>query len=265
MGSGAVAKITTFADLLRRIHDEVPAIQRLRFVTSYPRDFTDDALHAIAECPRICPYLHVPAQSGSNRILGLMNRGYTVEQYLEFIDRARAIIPAHRDLSIAGDIIVGFPTETEDDFELTKNLLRRVRFKNNFIFKYSPRPGTTAIKRFPDDVPFEVKRRRNNELLALQAEISAEVHAGYVGRTVEVFVEQTGQATAARNGRVELGWVPKRVQMSGRTAGDLITVFDLPPEQTPEDVLGRLVRVKVTGSRPLLLRGELVDQPAAVG
>jgi len=256
-------RVTTFADLLRRIHEEVPAIRRLRFVTSYPRDFTDDALRAIAECERICPYLHVPAQSGSNRILKLMNRGYTVEQYLEFVDRARSIVT---DVSIAGDFIVGFPTETDADFEATKDLLKRVRFKNNFIFKYSPRPGTIAIDRFQDDVPAEVKRRRNNELLALQAEISAAVHREWVGRTVEVFVEQESQLSAKRSGgsggggRVELGWeqpAEPQVQLSGRTAGDLITVFDAPEGEDPASLIGRLVRVHVDNSGPLLLRGAL--------
>ncbi|TVQ51122.1 MAG: radical SAM protein [Phycisphaerales bacterium] len=249
------ARTTTFADLLHRIHEEVPAIQRLRFVTSYPRDFTDDALRVMAESPRICNYLHVPAQSGSDRILKLMNRGYTRAEYLEFIDRAKSFMP---DVSIAGDIIVGFPTETEEDFELTKSLLRAVPFKNNFIFKYSPRPGTVAIDRFEDDVPDEVKRRRNNELLALQAEISAEVHAGWVGRSVDVFVEKVSRESKTRQGQVELGWVKPRVQMSGRTGGDLITVFDLPEPMQPADLIGRIVPVRVTGYRSLLLQGEFV-------
>ena len=137
---------TTFADLLAMIHDEVPEIQRLRFVTSYPRDFGDDVLQVIRDHPRICRYLHVPAQSGSNRILEKMNRGYTVEEYLEFLDRARAYLhqpEIGRPLTVAGDIIVGFPTETDEDFEATVRLVERARYKNAFIFKYSPRPGTT--------------------------------------------------------------------------------------------------------------------------
>jgi tRNA-2-methylthio-N6-dimethylallyladenosine synthase len=161
--------VTTFADLLKRIHDEVPAVGRLRFVTSYPRDFGNDVLEVMAASPRICRYLHVPGQSGSDRILKLMNRGYTRQQYVEFVERARSFLP---DVSMAGDIIVGFPTETEVDFDMTRELMRQVRFKNHFIFKYSPRPGTTADDRLPDDVGEAVKRRRNNELLALQADIS---------------------------------------------------------------------------------------------
>lgn len=253
-------RVTTFADLLKRIHDEVPAIERLRFVTSYPRDFTDEALRVMAESPRICRYLHVPAQSGSNRILKLMNRGYTVEEYLEFVDRARAILP---DASIAGDIIVGFPTETDEDFDLTKELLRRVRFKNNFIFKYSPRPGTIAIDRFEDDVPDEVKRARNNELLTLQAEISAEVHAEHHGRRIRALVEGFGQAGAKRRGNIELRWEKPRTQMTARTAGDMIVVFDVPDGRNADDLLGRIVEVEVVSSGPLILFGRLVDAAVA--
>lgn len=304
-GQPSTQTTTSFADLLHRIHEEVPAIQRLRFVTSYPRDFGDDILHVMAASPRICRYLHVPAQSGSNRILKLMNRGYTVEQYLEFIDRALAILP---DVSIAGDIIVGFPTETDEDFEMTKNLLRRVPFKNNFIFKYSPRPGTTAIDRFPDDVPDEVKRRRNNELLALQSEISAAVHEACIGRTLDVFVERisskadtrdvpretsvsragspavaadsrpgpvtialpiNGQARSRNNDLTHAEETLRRgqngggvgraggVQLSGRTGGDLIVVFDLPQGRSADDLIGSIVPVCITSAGPLILRGEL--------
>src|SRR5688572_25212273 len=162
---------TSFAELLYRVHEAVPDLPRLRFVTSFPRDFTDEALQAMRDCERICRYLHVPAQSGSDRMLKLMNRGYTAQAYLDFIDRARGMMP---DLSIASDFIVGFPTETEEDFEKTVALVKHCRFKNSFIFKYSPRPGTVAIERFEDDVPEDVKRRRNNALLAVQQAVSAE-------------------------------------------------------------------------------------------
>lgn len=198
-------RATTFADLLRRIHDEVPAIRRLRFVTSYPRDFGDDVLQVMAESPRICRYLHVPPQSGSDRILRLMNRGYTAGEYLEFLDRARAHLP---DVCLSGDMIVGFPTETEQDFEESVELLRRSRFKNCFIFKYSPRPGTLAIDRFPDDVPDAVKRLRNNQLLAVQAEVGAQVHREWVGREVEAFVERVGRRGSARSSEPQRGTGP---------------------------------------------------------
>lgn len=195
-------RVTTFADLLYRIHEEVPSVRRLRFVTSYPRSFGDDVLQVIRDCPRICRYLHVPAQSGSDRVLRAMNRGYSVGEYLEFIDRARAFLhqpELGRPLTLAGDIIVGFPGETEEDFHATAELLRRVRYKNCFIFKYSPRPGTVAGERLPDDVPDAVKRRRNNELLALQARISDEVSREYIGSELDVFVQGVSKRQTRRH------------------------------------------------------------------
>src|SRR5688500_4860438 len=126
---------TSFAELLYRVHEATPDLPRLRFVTSFPRDFTDEALQAMRDCERICRYLHVPAQHGSDRVLKLMNRGYTTQQYRDFIARARGYMP---DVCIASDFIVGFPTETEEEFEQTKELVRESRFKNSFIFKYSP-------------------------------------------------------------------------------------------------------------------------------
>ena len=216
-------RVTTFADLLKRIHDEVPAIKRLRFVTSYPRSFGNDVLQVIRESPRICRYLHVPAQSGSNRMLQAMNRGYTVEQYLEFLDRARQFLhqpEINRPLTLAGDIIVGFPGETEEDHEATKTLLRKARYNNCFIFKYSPRPGTTAYEKLPDDVPDDVKRRRNNELLALQQQISDEVGREFIGRTLQVFVQGISKrqakvkSKAAGAGKVAL-------TIGGRSADDV--------------------------------------------
>lgn len=195
-------RVTTFADLLYRIHEEVPSIRRLRFVTSFPRSFGDDVLQVIRDCPRICRYLHVPAQSGSDRLLQLMNRGYTVAEYIEFLDRARAFLhqpEIGRPLTVAGDIIVGFPTETDDDHAATAALLERARYKNCFIFKYSPRPGTIAFERLPDDVPEAVKRRRNHELLALQSRISAQVGRDFVGQTLEVFVEGLSKRASKRS------------------------------------------------------------------
>ncbi|MCW5768628.1 MAG: MiaB/RimO family radical SAM methylthiotransferase [Phycisphaeraceae bacterium] len=197
------AGVTTFADLLARIHDEVPGIQRLRFVTSYPRDFGDDVLQVIRDHPRICRYLHVPAQSGSDRMLKMMNRGYESSEYLEFIDRARSSLDQPeigRPLMISGDFIVGFPTETEEDFERTIQLVERVRYKNSFIFKYSPRPGTVAFDKIPDDVPEDVKRRRNNTLLAVQARISDEIAREQVGRTFDLMIEGVSKQEQKRRG-----------------------------------------------------------------
>ena len=253
-------RVTTFADLLVRIHDQVPGLERLRFVTSFPRDFGDDILQAIADHPRICRYLHIPAQSGSDRILKLMNRGYTVGQYLEFIDRARSFLP---DVQLAGDLICGFPTETEEDHQATCDLLRQARYKNCFVFKYSPRPGTTAIDRFEDDVPDPTKRRRNNELLEIQSQVSAEVHQAVIGQTVRVFVESISYKAAKAmaidgNGAVTLGWEKPVTQLSGRTDGDLIVVFDANPS-----LIGSIVEVRIEQAAPLTLFGQLVDEPVA--
>src|SRR5437773_12349221 len=131
-------RVTTFAELLYQIHESTPDLPRLRFVTSFPRDFTDEALQAMRDCPRICRYLHAPAQHGSDRILKLMNRGYTSGEYRDFLARAREYMP---DVSVASDFIVGFPSETEEEFAQTMQLLRECRFKNSFIFKYYTPPG----------------------------------------------------------------------------------------------------------------------------
>ena len=247
-------RVTTFAELLRRIHDEVPAIQRLRFVTNYPRDFGDDILRVMADSPRICHYLHVPAQSGSDRILKLMNREYTAGSYVEFIDRARVFLP---NATFASDFIVGFPTETEEDFEATCELIRRCGFKNSFIFKYSPRPGTVAIDKFADDVPEDVKRKRNTEMLRVQAEVSRQVHAGFVGKTVDVMVEGVSEHSQRKqkSGNVELRWEPRdtTTQLTGRTAGDLIVVFD-----GPRRFVGSIIPVLIRSAGPLTLFGEPV-------
>lgn len=235
---------TSFADLLHRIHEEVPAIQRLRFVTSLPRDFGDDILQVIRDSPRICRYLHLPVQSGSNRVLARMNRGYKVEQYRDLIDKARYYLT---DVTLATDIIVGFPGETDEDYERTRDLLSYSRFKNSFIFKYSPRPGTAAYDRIPDDVPDHIKRERNNDLLALQTAISTEIHASYVGQTVDVFVEGVSQKTRKQGGDQS-----EATQLSGRTGGDLITFFEGAPS-----LIGQIVRVKVESALPLALSGTL--------
>ena len=249
----------SFADLLAQIHEQVPALQRIRFVTSLPRDFGDDILQVIRDHPRICRYLHLPVQSGSDRVLKRMNRGYRVAQFDELVQRVRAHLP---DAELATDIICGFPGETEHDHRLTAELLRRSRFKNSFIFKYSPRPGTAAMDRLPDDVPTEVKKRRNNELLAIQSEVSAEIHRQYVGRSVRVFVERLSAKTTKNanraDQRVTLGWQPDEatVQFSGRTDGDLITMFDAPP-RIGDALIGQIVDVQVTDASPLTLFGRL--------
>ena len=249
-------RTTSFAELLYAVHEATPDLPRLRFVTSYPRDFTDEALAAMRDCDRICRYLHVPAQSGSDRILKAMNRGYTASQYYEFIDRARAFLP---DVSLASDFIVGFPTETDADFDATVELTRRCRFKNSFIFKYSPRPGTTAIDRFTDDVPEDVKRRRNTDLLAVQAAASAANNRAMVGQTVQLLVEGQSKLAAKPaypSSNVELMWETRRpkptvagaTQLVGRTRGDQIVVFD-----GDASLVGQLVDVQITDAKNLTL------------
>jgi len=276
--------VTTFADLLRRIHDEVPEIRRLRFVTSYPRDFGDDVLEVIRDHPRICRYLHVPAQSGSDRMLERMNRGYTVGEYLEFLDRARAYLhqpEIGRPLTLAGDMIAGFCGETEEDHRASVALLERARYKNAFIFKYSPRPGTTAFDRLIDDVPDEVKRRRNNELLAAQSRISEEVSREMLGSTLEVMVEGFSERQRKRSESAAAGVVgltvggrsavePERpesgsVQMTGRTEGDLIVHFDVDRSESKQ-MVGSIVLMRVDGVSGLSLFGSMidVDSPARV-
>jgi len=183
---GPALRRTTFADLLYRLHELLPELPRLRFLTSFPADFGDDILQVMAQNPRICRYLHIPAQSGSDRILKMMNRGYTCESYLELLERARNIVP---DIAFAGDAIVGFPTETDADYQTTRELVQAARYKNCFIFKYSPRPGTLAIKRYPDDVPEALKRERNNDLLKVQNQICHELNRQLVGKTVTVLCE----------------------------------------------------------------------------
>ena len=268
-GSRPAGRTTTFADLLATIHERVPGLRRLRFVTSYPRDFGDDVLAVMRDSPRICRYLHAPAQSGSDSVLARMNRGYSVAEYEAFVERTFAALP---DATLAGDIIVGFPGETDADFESTCALVRRLPFKNNFIFKYSPRPGTVAIDRFADDVPDEVKRWRNNALLAIQSDTSARVHAQWVGRRVEVLFDAVRSrasepaaagiaagTVAVRVGGVTLGGAPgrDRWQAVGRTAGDLIVAAEVPDEAHARALVGSIRAVDVRSARPLLLAGSI--------
>ncbi|MDP6381267.1 MAG: tRNA (N6-isopentenyl adenosine(37)-C2)-methylthiotransferase MiaB, partial [Phycisphaerae bacterium] len=178
-------RVTRLADLLYEL-SEVPGLSRLSFVTSHPRDFTEELAKAMAEVPQVMPYLHLPAQSGSDTVLRRMNRGYTAAEYAERIAIARHHV---HHIAVASDFIVGFPGETDEDFDATCDLMQEVRFTGGFIFKYSPRPRTVAAKRLTDDVPDAVKRERNNRLLTLSQEISIEDNQLRVGRVVSVLVE----------------------------------------------------------------------------
>lgn len=240
------------ADLLDRLHT-IDGLDRLRFVTNYPRDMDDDLLTAVRDLSKVMPYLHVPAQSGSDRILRRMKRGYTVAEYRDMLARIREIVP---EAAVTSDFIVGFCGETEDDFRQTVELVRQGRFKNSFIFKYSPRPNTKAYERLDDDVPEEVKRRRNNELLAVQNAISEELNRPLIGHEVEVLVE--GPSKAARKQGVDVEAVEGHVvQLTGRTPCDRIVVFDGTPRQ-----IGQLVSVRIYDVNGFTLFGSVVTQHA---
>lgn len=238
---------TRFSDLLERL-SHIAGVKRLRFVTSYPTDFGDDILQAMRDLPNICRYIHCPPQSGSDRILRAMNRKYTRAQYDDFIDRAYAIMP---DVTIVGDFIVGFPGEEEADHEKSADLIRRSRFKNSFIFKYSTREGTVGAKTLLDNVPFEVKRRRNRELLAVQAEVSLKHFESFVGSQVELLVEGPSPLS---DKPMNVSDDRDHVQMLGRTSGDHITVF-----QGPENLAGRYISARVTGATAFTLFAELAE------
>jgi len=246
------SRTVRLAELLAMVH-EVAGIERIRFVTSYPGDFDVAILAAMRDLPKVCEYLHLPAQSGSNRILKAMRRKYSVEQYNELIEMAREMVPK---ISLAGDFIVGFPGESEEDFQASCRLLLRTRYKKVFVFRYSPRPGTAADRRAAEEVSIDVKRRRNAELLRLQEQVSVEQNRRLVGECVEVLVEGASKAAVkARRQHVwqtSSSWRSPR-QLAGRTRGDQIVVFDGPDELT-----GQTVKVQIIEATALTLHGELV-------
>jgi tRNA-2-methylthio-N6-dimethylallyladenosine synthase len=249
------------ADLLAMLHD-VEGIRRLKFVTNYPKHMSDDLLQAMRDLPKVSPYLHVPAQSGSNAVLQRMKRGYSVESYREMLQRIRAVLP---EAAITSDFIVGFCGETEDEFQQTVDLVRDARFKNSFIFKYSARPGTKAAEVYTDDVPEAVKRRRNNELLAVQNAISLEDNRPLVGSDVEVLVEGPSKAAQKRASGHHVGpHVPmvvvgdEVVQLIGRSVRDHIVVFD-----GPRTLVGRILPVKIEKADAFTLFGRLASDPGS--
>ncbi|MEL6110141.1 MAG: tRNA (N6-isopentenyl adenosine(37)-C2)-methylthiotransferase MiaB [Planctomycetota bacterium] len=207
---------TDMTALLEQLH-EVEGIDRIKFVTNYPKDMTERLLVAVRDLPKVSPYLHVPAQSGSDEVLKRMKRGYTIADYMEMFERIESILP---EAAVSSDFIVGFCGETNEDFEKTVSLVERCRFKNSFIFQYSVRPGTKASERLPDDVPREVKAERNHRLLEVQNRIAKEENAKLLGRDVQVLVEGPSKkaADAAPDSPV--------IQMTGRTHCDRIVVFD---------------------------------------
>jgi tRNA-2-methylthio-N6-dimethylallyladenosine synthase len=226
---------STLAELMRRLA-ALPGLARLRFVTSHPRDITDDLLRAVADHANVMPYLHVPAQSGSDRVLAAMRRDHTRARYAEVVELARRIVPG---VEIASDFIVGFPGETASDFEDTLSLVREARFQNAFIFKYSPRPGTSAA-RLADDVPAEVKKERHRILSELQLSISREKNSALVGSEVEVLAEGPSRTDPAR--------------FTGRTPTARIAAF-----RADADPTGRIVTVRVEDATALVLLGRIAS------
>lgn len=231
------------SDLLERLH-EIEGLARIKFITNFPNDMTDDLLQAVRDLPRVSRYLHVPAQSGCDEVLKRMKRMYTVALYDDMLARIRETVPA---AAVSSDFIVGFCGETESSFEKSVRLVERARFKNSFIFKYSPRQGTKADTLFNDDVPEEVKKRRNNDLLAIQTAISREDNRRFIGREVEVLVEGPSKSAVKGDGAGELG------QLTGRTACDRIAVFE-----APERLVGNFVRVTIEDASAVSLFGRVV-------
>lgn len=256
-------RTTRLSDLLHQL-SEIEGLTRLKFVTSFPNDMTQDLLEAVRDVKKCSHYLHVPCQSGSNEVLKRMKRNYTVEQYREMHDRIRATIPG---AAVTSDFIVGFCGETEEDFQKTVALVEEMRFKNSFIFKYSPREGTKADDLYPDDIPDDVKKRRNNELLAVQNRISYEDNQPFIGRTVEILVE--GPSERARRHEEHAhgddqpeagaehahGDVHGPIQLVGRTNCDRIVVFDGNPRQ-----IGQMLPVTIYDANSFTLFGEVVTQ-----
>ncbi len=221
-----------FPKLLRRVAETAPEM-RVRFTTSHPKDMSDETLRVIAEMPNVCKHIHLPVQSGSNRILHLMNRKYTREWYLERVEAIRRIIP---NCGLSTDIFVGYHSETEEDHQLSLSLMREVGYDSAFMFKYSERPGTYASKHLPDDVPEEVKLRRLTELIELQNKISAQRNAEDVGKTFDVLVEGFSKRS--------------REQLCGRTEQNKMVVFDKGGHH-----VGETVKVTITESSSATLKG----------
>ena len=222
-----------FPALLRRVAEEVPTM-RVRFTTSHPKDMSDETLHVIAEMPNVCKHIHLPVQSGSDRILKLMNRKYTREWYMDRVNAIRRIIP---DCGLSTDIFVGYHSETEEDHQMSLSLMREVGYDSAFMFKYSERPGTYASKHLPDDVAEEEKIRRLNELIALQTEMSAIQNKKDEGKEFDVLVEGFSKRS--------------REQLCGRTEQNKMVVFPKAGHH-----IGETVRVKITGSTSATLLGE---------
>ena len=224
-----------FSQLLRMVARSVPEM-RVRFTTSHPKDMSDETLYTIAEEPNICHHIHLPVQSGSDRILKLMNRRYTREWYLQRVEAIRNIIP---DCAITTDIFAGYCSETEEDHQLSLSLMEECAYDSAFMFKYSERPGTYASKHLADDVPEEVKIRRLNELIALQNRLSAQSNQRCLGQDYEILIEGVSKRS--------------RDQLFGRTGQNKVVVIDRDNWK-----IGDKVRVRITDSSSATLKGILI-------
>ena len=225
-----------FAKLLRRV-DQIPGVERIHYMTSHPRDMSEEVIKAVAECEHICEGFHVPFQAGSNEILRRMNRGYTREKYLALIEMIRKYVP---EAEITTDIIVGFPGETEEDFEDTLDIVRQVGFTSAFTFIYSKRSGTPAAK-MDEQVPLAVKKERLNRLMALQNANSLKRHERLVGQTVEVLAEGPSKQKTVWNGRTRTG------------------ILVLWPIEDKTYEVGQKVNVKIDTAQTWLVKGKAVD------
>ncbi|MDV6029685.1 MAG: tRNA (N6-isopentenyl adenosine(37)-C2)-methylthiotransferase MiaB [Phycisphaera sp. RhM] len=242
----ADGETTDMTSLLEMLH-AVDGIERIKFVTNYPKDMTERLLVAVRDLPKVSPYLHVPAQSGSDEVLKRMKRGYTIADYMEMFERIERILP---EAAVSSDFIVGFCGETDQDFDKSVALVERCRFKNSFIFQYSVRPGTKAAERLEDDVPREVKAERNHRLLEVQNRIAKEENAKMIGREVQVLVEGPSKKAADADADSPVA------QMTGRTPCDRIVVFDGNRRQA-----GQLLDIHVddVSSHTLIGRVKTVD------
>lgn len=229
-------KTVSFPELLQIVAEAVPDM-RIRFTSPHPKDMSDETIEMIARYPNICRFIHLPVQSGSNKILKLMNRKYTREWYFDRIDTIRRIIP---DCAIGTDIFCGFCDETEEDHQDTLDLMRRVKFDQAFMFKYSERPGTIAAKRMPDNVPEETKIRRLNEIIALQNEISNKSNQDDVGKIYEVLVEGFSKRS--------------NEQLFGRTSQNKVVIF---PREGRR--IGEFIKVRILSASSATLIGEVLE------
>ncbi len=225
----------TFAELLR-IVNEIEGLERVRFMTSHPKDISDEVIYAIRDCDKVCEFIHLPVQCGSTRLLKKMNRHYSKEYYLEIIEKAKKEIP---DVAFSTDLMIGFPGETEEDLLDTIDVVRKVKYDTAFTFIYSKREGTPAAK-MEDQIPEDVKHERFNRVLAVVNEEIAKINESYQDKVVEVLVE--GKSKTDDN------------VLTGRTRQNKLVNFT----GGSEDIVGKLVNVKITSPKTFSLQGELV-------